>query len=62
MLNFALFSQTERPVRFGYKLFLLADRTLVFYLGYVKVFVSKQDRVFNVILIGRNIYLRNTRE
>ena len=62
MLNFALFSQTERPVRFGYKLFLLADRTLVFYLGYVKVFVSKQDRVFNVILIGCNIYLRNTRE
>ena len=62
MLNFVLFSQTERPVSFVYKFFFLADRTLVCYLGYVKMFVSKQDRIFNVILIGCNIYLRNTRE
>ena len=41
MLNFALFSQTERPVRFVYKLFLLADRRLVCYLGYVKIHVGK---------------------
>ena len=26
------------------------------------MFVSKQDRVVNLILIGCNIYLKNTRE
>ena len=47
---------------------LLADRRLVRQCGYVEIrrntrremFVSKQDRVLNVILIGRNIYLRKS--
>ena len=46
MLNFALFSQTERPVKFVNKLFLVADRTLVFYLGYVKNVCFKAGQGF----------------
>ena len=49
---------------------LFADRRLVCKCGYVEIrritrremFVSKQERVLNVILIGRNIYLRKSSE
>ena len=49
---------------------MFADRRLVCQCGYVEIrrnarremFVSKQDRVLNVILIGRNIYLRKSSE
>ena len=49
---------------------LFADRRLVCQCGYVAIrrntrremFVSKQDRVLNVILIGRNIHLRKSSE
>ena len=51
---------------FVYKLFLYADHGdqrgyVKIHLG-IKMFVSRQDRRLNLILIGCNIYLRNTRE
>ena len=51
---------------FVYKLFLYADHGdqrgyVKIHLG-IKMFVSRQDRLLNLILIGCNIYLRNTRE
>ena len=51
---------------FVYRLFLYADHGdqrgyVKIHLG-IKMFVSRQDRVLNLILIGCNIYLRNTRE